>query len=373
MAEDKNKLLQEDKSTTVGEPGMKKFDAKSQVRLTEDARESLHYLEKHPAMRSKMCLADLRETIGAGAFDSLTLDRMYKSMLKGYEEYAPQWPNLISKTTPISDFHTRYSIIRSGFNRLPEVKAKESYKELQYSDDQISWTPAKYGALYGYSFEASTYDDLGVFDSDVEELGKAARRNLDFFFFYTCLDANPMSYDGSHNVFGTVGSVDGAFVNTMTTTGLTMSGLETAYAKMLQQTQLDSAAVASFTSENYMPAMYIPKYLIVHPSDLLTAKRLLQSVQYPGKSDNDTNVLNGELQIIVTPFITGTHWYLMADPAQGANTMEAGLWGGNAAPELWYEPANTGHAFAFDEVRTKIRTIYGGGLLDPRAWVLGST
>lgn len=370
MAE--NKVLLKEDSKTVGEPGMAKYTPnEKRIRLTEEARDLLKQEKKRPGLLSRAPLSYIREAIGADAFDSLTLDRMYKQMLKGYEEYAPQWDKLVSKRTPVSDFHTRYSIIRSGFNRLPEVKEKEPYKEVQHSDDQINWTPAKYGALYGISWEASTYDDLGLHDSNVAELGKAASRTLDFFFFYTCLDANPTSYDGSNAIFGTIGSVDGAFLNTMTTTGLNYTNLETAYAKMLQQTQLDSSS--TFTDTNYMPAVYSPKYLIVHTSKVLTAKRLLYSPQWPGKADNDVNVLQGELEILSTPFITSTHWYLMADPNQGANTMEAGLWGGNSTPELFYEPNNTGHGFAFDEMRMKIRTVFGGGILDPRAWVGGST
>ncbi len=366
---DKNVLVKED-SKSVGEPGMAKFTPDKQIRLTEDARETLKQLKKKPGLLSHATLHDLREAVGADAFDSLTLDRMHKQMLSGYEEYPPQWEKIVSKRTGINDFRTRYSIIRSGFNRLPEVKEKESYKEVQHSDDQISWTPAKYGAMYGISWEASTYDDLGMHDSNVAELGKAASRTLDYFFFYTCLDANPTSYDGSNAIFGTVGSSAGTFANTMTTTGLNYTNLETAVTTMLQQTQLDSSS--TFTDNNYMPAMYIPKFLIVHPSDVLTAKRMLYTPNWPGKADNDVNVLP-ELQLLVTPFITATHWYLMADPGQGANTMEAGLWSGNSAPELFYEPNNTGHGFAFDEMRMKIRTVFGGGVLDPRAWILGST
>jgi hypothetical protein len=369
MAENKNVLIAEDDQHS-GEKGMTKYTPDKNIRLTEEARETLKNLKRKPGLLAHASLQAIREAVGADAFDSLTLDRMHKQMLAGYKEYEPQWPKLVSKTTSINDFRTRYSIIHSGFNRLPEVKAKESYKELQYSDDQINWTPKKYGGMYGYSFEASTYDDLGMFDDDVRKLGQATNRTLDFFFFYTCLDANPTSYDGSNAIFGTVGSTAGTFVNTMTTTGLNYTNLETAVTTMLQQTQLDSSA--TFTDANYMPAMYIPKFLIVHPSDLLTAKRMLFTPNWPGKADNDLNVLP-ELQIMVSPYITGTHWYLMADPGQGANTMEVGLWGGNATPELFYEPANTGHGFAFDEVRTKIRTIFGGAVLDPRAWILGST
>jgi len=363
-------ILAPDKSTSIGEKGMAQFSGRSHVQLSEDGRDFLKMLEKRPGLKATTPVSQIREAVGSDAFDSLTLDRIYKSMLKGYETYEPNWEKVISKRTPVSDFHTHYGVIHSGFDRLAQVGEKESYPEMEFSDDTISWTPAKYGGLFGYSFEASTYDSLGLLDDVSAKLGAAARRTLDYYFFYTLLDANPTSYDGSNAIFGNHGSTAGTFANTMTTNGLTMALLETAYTTMLQQTQLDSSS--TFTDTNYMPAMYIPKYLVVHPANSLLAKRLLKSANYPGNANNDVNVLNGELELIVTPFITSTHWYMIADPAT-ANTFEAGLWGGNAAPELFYEPANTGHNFAFDEIRTKIRTIFGGNVLDPRAFIHGAT
>jgi len=309
--------------------------------------------------------------VGSDAFDSITLDRMHKAMLKGYKEWTPQWPRLISSQKSVSDFRTYYGIISGGFDRLPEVKEKGAYLEKAFDDDTISYSPAKRGALYGVSFEAQTYDDLGLLDSKIAKLGNAAARTYEYFFFYTCLDANPTSYDGSNNVFGTVGSTPGTFANTMTTNGLTTANLETAYETMLAQTALGSDS--TFTDDGYVPVQYIPKYLLVHTSDVLTAKRILQSSGVAENANNGDNVLQGELEIISTPYITSTHWYLMADPGMGANTMEAGLWHGSAEPEFFYEAADSGRHFAFDELRTKVRTIFGGTLLDPRAWVLGSS
>lgn len=349
---------------TIQEKGMKKFKGLSNgkaIHIAEEGRDLLKMMEKLPGLRSNTTLQTLREAIGADAFDSLTLDRMYKSMLSGYNEVQPQWEKIVSKRTPISDFHTHHSVIRSGFNRLPEVKEKGAYLELERSDDQISWTPTKYGGLYGLSFEATTYDNFGFFDQDVADLGRAAARTLDYFFFYTCLFAGPTSYDGSHSIF------DSTFSNARTDGGLNMTNLETSYEAMMAQAQLDSSSTV--TDEDYMSAVFVPRYLIVDPTHGLLAKRLLATPNFPGSANNDVNVLNGELEIIVSPYAGATYWYLMADPGQGANTMEAGLWGGNASPELFYEAANSGHNFAFDEVRTKIRTIFGGGVLDPRAWL----
>ena len=129
---------------------------------------------------------------------------------------------------------------------------------------------------------------------------------------------------------------------------------------MLQQTDIDSNAT-----------VFVPRYLIVHPAQALRARELVQSAFNPDTADRTKNVLANSLEIIVTPYITSTNWYLAADPNQ-ANTFEIGLWKGNPAPELFYEDPNDGHGFEFDEIRTKIRLIFGGTVLDPRSFVKGT-
>jgi len=362
-----NILVKEE--ATASEGSLRKWDGLD-IELTESARDFLQFLEDKPTVAGKMPVVAIREAIGADAFDSLTLDRIHKKLYKGYNEWPAQWPKLISSTQSVNDFRTYYGIITGGMDRLPQVEEKMPYLEGDFSDDQISWTPAKYGKLFGYSFEASTYDDLRLLDQAAQKMGAAAARTYEYFFFYTCLDAKPNAYDGNA-IFGTIGSVDSTtFYNTMTSTGLTTANLETAVEKMLQQTALDSST--TFTDSNYVPVMYIPKYLIVHTSELMNAQAILGSDHVAEDANNRINPLMN-LEIIHTPYITSTHWYIMADPALGANTMEAGLWNGSAGPEFFYEQPNTGHNFGFDENRMKIRQIFGGSLLDPKAWVAGST
>lgn len=51
--------------------------------------------------------------------------------------------------------------------------------------------------------------------------------------------------------------------------------------------------------------------LIVHPNDMLTAKELLRSTGKPGTANNEINVLQGDLELVVTQFITDTNsWFL---------------------------------------------------------------
>ena len=373
MAE--NAILTKDEAT-ASEGSLRQHEL-GDIKITEQAKEFKSWAEKHPQVAARMPVAVIRESIGADAFDSLTLDRIHKKLLKGYSEWPAQWPKLISSTQNVNDFRTYYAIITGGMDRLPQVLEKMPYLENDFSDDQITYAPKKYGSLFGYSFEASTYDDLGLLDTRAQKLGAAAARTLEYFFFYTCLDSKPTSYDGSNAIFGTLGSVDSTvFYNTMDSTGLTTANLETAIEKMLQQTALDSSV--TFTDDNFVPVQYIPKYLIVHTSELMNAVAILGSDHVAEDANNRINPIESgnpirNLQIIHTPYITSTHWYLMADPAMGANTMEAGLWRGSAEPEFFYETPNTGHNFGFEDVRMKVRSIFGGTLLDPKAWVAGST
>lgn len=351
MADILNKLDE----TTATEKGMRKWTGDKKIVLSEDARDFLAWAKKHPNAARRMPVVDIRESIGADAFDSITLDRMHKRLLKGYQEWTPTWPKIVSTTTSISDFRTRYAIMHGSFGRLPQVPEKGPYLEVAFSDDQITYTPAKYGSTFGYSFEAQTYDDLGLLEKKVQKLGAAAARTLDYFVWYTLIDSNPTSYDGSTSFFDS-----STWGNVESTAGLNYERLKHAYQLMLQQTDLDSNA-----------AMFIPKYLVVHPAQALTARELTMSPLDPDTANNTKNVLQGQLEVIVTPFLTSTNWYLVADPSQ-ADTVEIGLWHGSAEPEFFYENPDSGHAFDFDEIRMRVRLCFGGVALDPRAFVKGT-
>lgn len=65
-----------------------------------------------------------------------------------------------------------------------------------------------------------------------------------------------------------------------------------------------------------------PRDLIVHTNDSLTAQELLQSVGKPGTANNDINVLRGDMNLIVTPFLTDTNsWFV-----KGSNTKTVWHW-----------------------------------------------
>lgn len=58
----------------------------------------------------------------------------------------------------------------------------------------------------------------------------------------------------------------------------------------------------------------MPRKLVVHPNDSLTAKELLASSQKPGTPNNEVNALAGEVAVVVTPYLTDTDsWFLLGN------------------------------------------------------------
>ena len=88
-------------------------------------------------------------------------------------------------------------------------------------------------------------------------------------------------------------------------TDLTQAALEAAYGNF-----------ASQLGDNGMPIDIMPSRLLVHPSQVLAARRLLENPSYPGQSNPaDPNPLQGWVTIVGSPFITDLdQWILLGPP-----------------------------------------------------------
>lgn len=63
------------------------------------------------------------------------------------------------------------------------------------------------------------------------------------------------------------------------------------------------------------PFLSVPRLLIIHPNDLMTARELLGSDYKPGTANNEINALREDnLQYMVSHFVTDTNaWYMLGD------------------------------------------------------------
>jgi hypothetical protein len=111
----------------------------------------------------------------------------------------------------------------------------------------------------------------------------------------------------------------------------------------------------------------VPRWLLIPPDLLWTARTITESQGLPGTANNDINVARGAVEPLVVPNWTDTNnWYLMADPAL-VETIELGFIDGQEDPEFMIQDNPTaGSVFTNDAISFKIRHIYGGAWLDFR-------
>ena len=66
-----------------------------------------------------------------------------------------------------------------------------------------------------------------------------------------------------------------------------------------------------------MPIDIMPAILLVHPSQVLFARRLLESSGYPGGNNNDINPLQGWVRPLGDPYIVDQDaWFLIGEPSE---------------------------------------------------------
>lgn len=87
----------------------------------------------------------------------------------------------------------------------------------------------------------------------------------------------------------------------------------------LSQAALEAAWAAYQTAldDRGMPIDLQPVVLLVHPSQVLFARRLLESSGYPGGNNNDINPIRGMVRIVSSPYLTDVDaWYLLPEPSE---------------------------------------------------------
>jgi phage major head subunit gpT-like protein len=87
---------------------------------------------------------------------------------------------------------------------------------------------------------------------------------------------------------------------------LSQAALEAAWGNF--QTQVDDRG---------MPIDITPERLLVHPSNVLFARRLLESAGMPGGNNNDINPIQGMVRIVSSPYLTDEDaWFILGPPSE---------------------------------------------------------
>lgn len=230
---------------------------------------------------------------GTSDFGTALKNAANKSMVEGYANSEQTfWP--FTKRASLKDFKPASLAGLAALSPFLVVPENAEFKRLTANDFGDTVQLSTYGGIFALTRQAIINDDLGIFGSVPEEMGRLAA-DLESDTIYALLTGNPVMYDGTVLYHATHGNLAGA------STAITVDAISAGRAAMAAQTREGGAKI----SGNY------PKYLIVGPAQQTAAEQLIAAIV--ASDTAKVNPFAGRLEVIVDPRITGNQWYLAAD------------------------------------------------------------
>jgi len=217
----------------------------------------------------------------------------------------------VAESVLVTGGSTKYQehfITEGGFPTATEVDEGDS---VTYADPVQGYkktlTNYKYGLGFQVTEEMWDDDQYGRVKRFPRKLARSLRHNVETvcanlfnngFDSTTCADGQYLFATGHTQLDGNT------YQNKPTTDlDLSVSALEAALIN-LQLIEDDNSMIVPYTG----------KYLVVHPNDQWTAKKILGSSQEWDSANNAINPLKGELQLVVWPYLTDTDaWFVLSD------------------------------------------------------------
>lgn len=292
--------------------------------------------------------ANLREAVSAATFDQILGDSITRAMLREYAQLTAydDMGDLVD-IVPIRDFRTNRRTRVGGYGNLPAVAENGSYNPLTTpTDEEATYVISKRGGTETVSIEAIANDDVGVIRRLPGKLAYAAKRTL-FEFVLDFLATNPTIYDTT--ALFTVGH------GNLGATALGAASFAAARLAMKQRTEKDSAKKLGLILRH----LYVPAELEETAFDLFVR----------GTNNDETFVQSRKPMVHVVDYWTdANNWFATCDRA-ASPLIELGFYNGSQEPELYVQDMpSQGSLFSNDQIKYKIRHIYGGNVLDFRGF-----
>ena len=304
------------------------------------------------ARMDKMAVVAAAISQGTADFPILLETAMHKTLQSAYANASDTWSRFC-KVGSVSDFRANGRYRVGGLSNLDAVNEFGEFKNKAIPDgEKGSITANTKGNIINLTRQAIVNDDLGAFIGLSASLGRAARRTIEASVYAllaensglgpTQSDTNPLFHSGRKNV-GT-----GA--------ALTVASIDADRALMASQT-----GVGGFDYLDIRPAI-----LLVPTAHAGTA-RVINDAQYDPDTANKMqrpNAVRGLFRDIVdSPRLTGTRYYMFADPTE-APVIEVAFLDGQQEPVIEME-----RGFDVDGTRYKVRLDYGVAAIDWRGAV----
>lgn len=292
-------------------------------------------------------------------FPILLENVLHKMLMAAYALAPAKWRS-VAATGSVQDFRAHPRLRIGSIARLDTLLETGEFKALNLPDaEKQSIQAGTFGNLVGLTRQSIVNDDVDGFGRLVTMLGQAAARSvdIDLFALFALNSGLGPTLSDSHTVFfaRTPTNID-------TNAGApSASTLESGRVLMAQQ---KDPAGQDFL--DLRPAVW------VGPIGLGADVRTAINAQYDFSAETSGNT--GQFMkpnivrdlvgtIVDTPRLSGTRWYLLADPMV-APVFEVVFLQGEEAPVIESEMG-----FDYDGVRWKIRYDYGVGATDFRGGV----
>lgn len=288
------------------------------------------------------------EAISSTTFANILGDSITRALIREYgalEAYGDwRW---LCDVVSVSDFREQQRVRMGGYGNLPAVAQNDPYTALTSpSDEAAKYTATKRGGVETLSLEAIANDDVGIIRRIPIALATAAGRTL-YEFVHNFLSTNATIYDGKA-LFHTDHANTGV-------AALDNTSFAAARLAIKKQTEVSSAKRLGLTL----------RHLAV-PAELEeTAFNM-----FVRNTNNDETFVQSRKPIVhvVDYWTDAKDWFATTATAQ-CPLIELGFYGGNEAPELFVQDQPTqGSLFSNDQVKYKIRHIYGGAVRDWRGF-----
>jgi len=318
------------------------------MQLRELARECLHRIGVRTDGMSTLEMVGRAFTQSTSDFPVLLENAMHKSLQAGYAVAADTWRRWCAVGT-VSDFraHNRYRV--GSLGNLDSLTELGEFKNKAIPDgEKSSITAGTKGNIINLSRQAVINDDLGAFIGAATMLGRAASRTVEAGA-YALLASNPTLGDGYALFANEHGNLESAGAPTVAT-------VSSARVKLASQKDISGNDFLDLR-----PAIFLSG--LAYGSDA----RVLNAAEYDPDTANKLqrpNAVRGLFRDVVdTPRIADTKWYMFADPGE-APVIEVAFLEGNDTPFLDQE-----EGFTVDGSRWKVRLDYGIAAIDYRGAV----
>ncbi len=290
-------------------------------------------------------------------FPLLLANVLNKILMPAYENAQPTYRGLAVQRT-FNDFRA-HRFDRSGDFPVPlQVNEHGEYKYGTMGENQEQVTLLKFGRIIGLSYETIVNDDLDAFSNMAVKAGVRVADFENATFFSTCITA---AAGLGPDLSDSVAVYNAAHGNVTGAGALTDVLLDAGRALMMAQTSIDGIILN-----------VIPTILLVSPASYGLAERLTAPASVlVGQGLNAAAVPNinpwaGKLAPVADANLTGTRFYMLADPSRLAQYIY-GYLGGASGPRV-----ETRAGFETDGVEFKVALEFGTGAIEYRAGVTGA-